>query len=284
MLRMLQQTEVGERLRRSWLEWRDHYPRPIASQIIVVSAASQRFENICLHTDALMYEPVAAVSLPILLQRLRRWIAEQGVHFVDDSVERIERSGIWTVHLEKNEQLLAERVIFAAGAGLATLFPDLDLRRKGGELLVVDPGDQVLEKFVNADSHVFQRPDHLWSVGSTYFPVEEWNTRDDDRVVERLLRGASREVPVLRECEVVGLWRGVRCVFGSDHRPLVGEVPGQPGLFVIGALGSKGLLWAPFLARRLASNLLAGTSIPAEVIADRVSERLWRISASLERV
>jgi tRNA 5-methylaminomethyl-2-thiouridine biosynthesis bifunctional protein len=46
-----------------------------------------------------------------------------------------------------------------------------------------------------------------------------------------------------------------------DHLPLAGPVPGTPGLFVLGGLGSRGLTWAPLLGEHLAA-LAAGAPSP----------------------
>ena len=46
-----------------------------------------------------------------------------------------------------------------------------------------------------------------------------------------------------------------------DHLPLAGAVPGQPGLHVLGGLGSRGLTWAPLLGEHVAA-LVTGTPSP----------------------
>lgn len=46
-----------------------------------------------------------------------------------------------------------------------------------------------------------------------------------------------------------------------DHLPLAGAVPGPPGLFVLGGLGSRGLTWAPLLGEHVAA-LVAGAPSP----------------------
>jgi glycine oxidase len=57
--------------------------------------------------------------------------------------------------------------------------------------------------------------------------------------------------------EIFGHEAGFRLAL-PDKRPLAGWMPGQPGNGVCSALGSKGVLWAPWLARQWRENLLTG--------------------------
>jgi glycine/D-amino acid oxidase-like deaminating enzyme len=50
-----------------------------------------------------------------------------------------------------------------------------------------------------------------------------------------------------------------------DKRPVAGRHPEQARLGLINGLGSKGGLWAPFLARRWAEHLAAGRVFDEEI-------------------
>lgn len=69
---------------------------------------------------------------------------------------------------------------------------------------------------------------------------------------------------------VVSTWAGLR-TFAPDRVPVVGEDPRRPGLFWLAGQGGYGIQTAPALARCLAG-LMAGTGLPADVIALGVSE------------
>lgn len=68
---------------------------------------------------------------------------------------------------------------------------------------------------------------------------------------------AAAEHLVGAPLEVVAQTAGVRLTL-PDRLPLCGWHPGRPGLGVCGALGSKGSLWAPALARAWAEALRGG--------------------------
>jgi tRNA 5-methylaminomethyl-2-thiouridine biosynthesis bifunctional protein len=73
----------------------------------------------------------------------------------------------------------------------------------------------------------------------------------------------------------------------ADRLPVAGPVPGRPGLFVLGGLGSRGFATAPLLAEHLAA-IVAGAPSPlpsalgATVEPDRPAAR-WRDEAGVSR-
>jgi glycine/D-amino acid oxidase-like deaminating enzyme len=66
---------------------------------------------------------------------------------------------------------------------------------------------------------------------------------------------AARVVPTLRSLPVIRIWTGVVGVT-PDQVPLVGEVPGRPGLYI--ATGGAGFTLGPTLARLIAEVVLSG--------------------------
>jgi D-hydroxyproline dehydrogenase subunit beta len=75
--------------------------------------------------------------------------------------------------------------------------------------------------------------------------------------VRGLARRALRFVPGLAGMPVVASWSGVRPIT-PDGQPLVGPVPGLPGLWVAAGHGPVGVVLAPSTARMLASHLVDG--------------------------
>ena len=74
---------------------------------------------------------------------------------------------------------------------------------------------------------------------------------------------ASRVVPSLRRLPVIRIWTGVVGVT-PDQIPLIGQVPGRPGLYV--ATGGAGFTLGPTLARLIAELVLSGrTSLPLDI-------------------
>lgn len=59
-----------------------------------------------------------------------------------------------------------------------------------------------------------------------------------------------------------------------DKRPVAGRHPANPRLGVINALGAKGALWAPMLARQWVNHLTEGVAFDADIDVRRFASRL----------
>src|SRR5690625_6741511 len=76
--------------------------------------------------------------------------------------------------------------------------------------------------------------------------------------LEKMLPGYSGAVEDARG------WSGVRVTL-PDKQPVIGSHHALPGLYLIGAMGSKGLWLARYLADLLMRHILIGVEIPEEV-------------------
>ena len=105
------------------------------------------------------------------------------------------------------------------------------------------------------------RADGAWAIGATYLRAEgdggDLPVRSDDEAAGALRALTSRLAPAVDEVTRERIWRGERHVLLDDRTPLCGALD-EAGLFVLGALGSKGLLWAPGLAGALAERMRGG--------------------------
>lgn len=80
---------------------------------------------------------------------------------------------------------------------------------------------------------------------------------EQPETVRGLARRALRFVPGLAGVPVVASWSGVRPIT-PDGDPLVGPVPGLPGLWVAAGHGPVGVVLAPSTGRMLAEHLAGG--------------------------
>jgi len=103
------------------------------------------------------------------------------------------------------------------------------------------------------------QPDQL-TVGSTYEHNFDHFETDQDGL-EYLKKKLGKTLQGLVEkSNTVEQWSGVR-VTVQDRKPVIGAHPGKKGLYIIGALGSKGLLMGRFLSELLVENILEGNKI-----------------------
>jgi sarcosine oxidase subunit beta len=93
------------------------------------------------------------------------------------------------------------------------------------------------------------------AVGSTFLPREP----DPARWIEPILTRAAQFVPAVADAPI----RGVRACArpqSVDGRPLIGAVPGRPGLFVCAGHGPWGISTGPASARLVADLILDGVA------------------------
>ena len=153
-------------------------------------------------------------------------------------------------------------VLCAGAAGLeAGPFDFLPERRAKGELLTVRipglPEDQV----VSRNGWLIPLGGGLFRAGSTY----RW-----DDLTDRITDAGRQEIEALIRsltnfpCEVVEHVAGVRPIV-RQSRPVIGRHPQDQNLAIFNGLGSKGVLYAPGAAERLAAHLSEGTGIEEDL-------------------
>ncbi len=276
MIRPLTDDERGQRLQKTWLEARADYPDLIECREVGPGELNERFPQFQSTVPALVYSPAAAIILPDLVDALLGRLESGGVTVHRRQVHALQDlGGHWRLDTESGKTTF-DQVVLAVGASLDRIFPNLDLRRRAGEVLIFDPGECELSALFNGGKHICQRPDGYWGLGSTYFDPADWQERDDEVVAKALIAGVNQFLPIVNDLPIIEVGRAVRGVFGSDHMPLAGAVPGRDGLYVLAAFGSKGLLWAPAVAADVAALLVGDAqALSPHVEARRMALRHW---------
>lgn len=146
--------------------------------------------------------------------------------------------------------------IFAVGADLAADVVD----RYGGHLVEFE--GSVPLAVAGGGLHAVPTPRGV-CVGSTWWDVAE--PMSDDAAIAQLRDRATGLGLDLGAA--LRVWCGVRAVNRIDRRPIIGWLGGR---FVVGALGTRGWYWMPFVASHVAHALLDGTPIRPELAAQRL--------------
>jgi len=165
-------------------------------------------------------------------------------------------TGIQTTHGD----VAAPWVVIAAGAWSGALggragVPQIPIRPVKGEIVCLATGSFQLGRIVQGpECYLVPRRDGRLLVGAT-----EVDGSFDGTVsagaVRNLLTAATRLVPALGECPVVGLQAGLRPTT-PDRLPILGPL-GAEGLLVATGHYRKGILLAPETARLLAECICA---------------------------
>lgn len=157
----------------------------------------------------------------------------------------------------------AGEVVLCAGAwtGLTRVSAPLPVSPVKGQVVVLrTPRSPLRTVLWGDDVYLVPRSNGELIVGAT---VEHagFDARITAEGVEQLLAGARRLVPALRDCAFLEARAGLR-PDSADHLPLVGPVPGVPGLFVASGHFRNGILLAAVTALGLARQILHGEATP----------------------
>ena len=165
---------------------------------------------------------------------------------------------------------------FANGIQASELCPELPIEPKKGHLLITDryPATvthTLVELGYVTSAHNAKGPSTACNIqprstgqlfigasrqfGTTDPQVEGW-------MLAKMLKRAAEYMPGLARLNGIRAWAGFRAAT-PDGMPLIGELPGQPGLYAFTGLGSRGLVWSPLGAEILAARL-CGDPIPVE--------------------
>jgi len=201
------------------------------------------------------YEPTYAFDLRGALVGMREQLAGEGVVCTPGNVVELRPSemGGWSVVL-RGLTVEARIVIVAAGRGTRALLSDWAPNVTLGEVegTLVYGSAAPLPRFEVDRGHLSSTSQTLaW--GSSFRRVGELAEDDTGhqlRAIEQRLRPrAAAWVPA----RAANLWVGRRVVDERTRHPWCGVL--AQGLGVLSALGSKGGLWCPYLARRLVDAL-----------------------------
>ena len=153
-------------------------------------------------------------------------------------------------------------VLCAGAAGLgAGPFGFLPERRAKGELLTVRILGFPENRIVSRNGWLVPLGGGLFRAGATYSwdDLTDTTTRSGRAQIEELI-GSFTSLP----CEVLEHVAGVRPIV-RQSRPVIGRHPEIEDLVIFNGLGSKGVLYAPGVADRLASHLCEGTEIEKDL-------------------
>lgn len=223
---------------------------------------------------------VYVVNTIALLDTLRRWHEEAG-RWVDVEVKPsdllYEHEGLWEFR-----GVRFDAIVWANGIAINEypIWKNLPIRPNYGSWIEVErPSDISLEISECFHSKYFVLPRvsgtsrPVLHVGSTYNPSPIPDLKEERELLQNYLQSlrvdsASANLQVLRQIE------GVRPT-SADRRPIYGQHPHFSGAFIAGGLGSRGLLHAPVLAKKLAQYIIEGScTIPDTANVRRFSRRL----------
>ncbi len=168
------------------------------------------------------------------------------------------------------KNLRARKIIFACGYGLINnpFFNYLPLSGSKGELLTIKAPDYKASRIVKASVFSIPLGSDYYRIGATY----AWNDVAN-HPTEAAKKELLKKLETFLHCdfEIVDHTAGIRPTV-VDRRPLVGQHPQYKNLYILNGLGSRGVLIAPYVARKLFNAIEKGESLDPEIDIRRFAQ------------
>lgn len=178
---------------------------------------------------------------------------------------------IWAAFRDEQNtrhRVKARRILFCVGYGYRRIdeLASLNLHAiKGQTIRVACPRELDWLRAVPLSGQGYVAPDgEALVIGSTYERDFEDLLPSEQRSQE-ILDKAGLMVPTLNRASVLSARAGVRITVPGTRLPMVGHLPGLSNAWIFSGLGSKGILMAPLLSRRLPAWFKNPRDIPREL-------------------
>ena len=159
--------------------------------------------------------------------------------------------------------IAADHLVFCEGFGLKEnpYFNYLPMREAKGELLTIHAPDLKVDYLIKSAVFVLPIGDDLYKVGATFNWKDKTKlpTKDGKSELEFKLRSV-----INCEYKIVDHTAGIRPTI-IDRRPLLGIHKKHRQLAILNGLGTRGVMIAPLMAKKLFQNIENGQSLEKEI-------------------
>ena len=161
----------------------------------------------------------------------------------------------------------AKRIVFCEGYGIKQnpYFSSLPMKEAKGELITIHAPDLNVEHLIKAAVFVLPLGDDLYKVGATF----NWKDKSDlptEEGKEELVKKLNTFIKC--KYEIVDQLAGIRPTI-IDRRPILGLHPEYEQLAVLNGLGTRGVMIAPLMAKKLFQHLEHDVPLDHEISINR---------------
>ena len=167
----------------------------------------------------------------------------------------------------------AKQIVFAEGFGLHNnpYFNNLPLDGTKGELLIIKSENLKLNEIINSSIWILPLGNDLYKVGATY----NWEDKTNQKTEEAKLELVTNLKELLNcDFEIIEHLAGVRPTV-KDRRPLLGKHYKHNNLFILNGMGTRGVLFAPYLSDKLFQYIENKTELDNEISIERIYKKLF---------
>lgn len=162
----------------------------------------------------------------------------------------------------------ANRLLLCLGAGYSSFsdLTSLPLHKVKGQTIRLERPTSLSKSLPAISGGVYVVPDDDGVVVGSTFEHEFTHLHPQPHISIELRNRATELIPALSNAAILEERAGVRVTVPKIRLPLLGPLPGSRRVWVFTALGAKGLMTAPLLARKLPAYLNNPETLPLEVL------------------
>ncbi|MEX2572971.1 MAG: FAD-dependent oxidoreductase [Balneolaceae bacterium] len=255
------ETYSGSSWPENWIEWLDE------------DRLTSRFPGLNCSQGGLWIPAGGTVAFGLFMKSFHRYLKLEGVHFYLGSEGNLPENGSFPT-TNGTAGIQAENIVYATGRSMTgdSIWKMLPLNQVKGQTLSVEIKQKLpFNCSVSSLGYIAQTEQATDRIvlGSTY-EHHFSHDRPDKKGANYLLDRMERTLPGLRNRVVKSRgWSGIR-VTTPDKKPFIGKHPDADNVYAIGALGSKGLLLAPYLGKLLVRLITHGDEVPPLFTIERL--------------
>lgn len=169
-------------------------------------------------------------------------------------------------------QYFAKRIFFCEGHLVTSnpYFNWIPMKPAKGETLTLQSSALKTKEILNKDAYLVPLGNDVYKLGATY----KWDNLNDtpeisskEELVEKLTRMTSANFNIMHQNA------GVR-PSSKDRQPILGEHPSNRNMYIFNALGTRGVMLAPYYADMLLNFIFNQNSIDSTVSLHRFKKEL----------
>jgi len=178
----------------------------------------------------------------------------------------------WKENAIVYDKYTAKHIVFAEGFGMHKnpYFNNLPLDGTKGELLLIHAPELKLDKIINASIFILPIGNDRYKIGATY----DW--QDKNPIPTKAgLKELTTQLKELISCPftIEQHYAGIRPTV-KDRRPLLGKHFEKEHTFILNGLGTRGVMFAPYLAKKLFTYIEDGIPLDKEVDILRIYRKM----------
>lgn len=245
-------------------DWFMACDKPFFSNYMIPKVIPNQNENVIAPFGSGRIKNIGKIDTKTLIDFYRSYLIAEGL-LVNETFDY--SSIIFNDNKLNYKDIIAERIIFCEGYGVKKnpFFNDVPIMGAKGELLTIYAPNLKVDEMLKSAVFVMPIGDDMYKVGATF----NWTDKtiiSTEEGKQELTEKLSKVIT--SEYEIIDHNAGVRPTT-KDRRPILGKHKTHKQLAILNGLGTRGVLLAPKMAKKLFEHLENDQPLDKEIAIDR---------------